>query len=495
MRYWFGGTPADWTFSVAPGSDTPLLTGGVIVTFWTDQVGGVQHTDLLDDSGQPITSVISGDGLTAPKGTIPRFQGPPDVTGMWADAGAGERFWMPATNFGDALDAHLGADDPHGTLAAARAYTDDAIARLPPPGGGTGVPGVVALESFSGATWDDKFSAALSYAAAQTYRPVIALPNGGIELSRGPYTLFDGLRLTGPLGAPEREFATRGPQCVVTVSKAPLFAMPTSVRSISMQNIQYRASGSVDWMVRETDFANGPIMSDAVFYDVGWVGFSSIMHTRHLRVSIQRMYANNGTDVQFKLGGSDNSYWLDGGSYLSGSLPPTAPAYVYFTSMSRTRVGPLYLTPQYATGFRIEGGLGGLSFDGTLLDCTGRDANTACQGSAIYIHSGQGHVFRNLWFFNTATNPAATGRAGERGHVYIKAAAKEIAFIGCQWSGGVKQTTYTPTGTPAIYCEAGVTDVQVHAPLAPNSGEKILQQAAAGALACDNPSWTITTAP
>ncbi|GAA2453494.1 hypothetical protein GCM10010191_85220 [Actinomadura vinacea] len=357
------------------------------------------------------------------------------------------------------------------------------------------VPGLSPLGSFAGATWDAKFKAALSYAGAQTFRPVILLPNANIELSGGPYPFLDGLRLSGPPGGSEREFSGRGPQTIVTVKGKPLFALPTGgVRSMSMRGIQFRASGAVDWMVRETDFAGGPIMSDANFLDVGWVGFRSVMHARHLRVTIDRAYINNGTDVQLKLGGSDNYYFTAGQSFMSGSLPPTAAAYVHFTSMSRTRVGPLYITPQYATAFRIERGYGGLSFEGTIIDCTGRDKNTACQGSAIDVHSGEGHVFSNLWFFNCTTNPAATGRAGEKGQVRVRAEAKEIAFMGCQWSGGTKQRVLTPAGTPAIYCDAGATGVRVHAPLAPNGGEKRLQQAAAGAIRCDDPGWTIVTA-
>jgi hypothetical protein len=357
------------------------------------------------------------------------------------------------------------------------------------------VPGLAPLGSFPGSSWDAKFKEALAYAGAQTYRPVIVLPNDKIELSGGPYPYLDGLRLSGPPGGAEREFGSRGPQTIVTVKGKPLFAMPKDgVRSLWMRGIQFRASGAVDWMVRETDFARGPIMSDATFMDVGWVGFRSVMHARHLRVTIDRAYINNGTDVQLKLGGSDNYYFTAGPSFMSGSLPPTAAAYVHFTSMSRTRVGPLYITPQHATAFRIESGYGGLSFEGTIIDCTGRDKETACQGAAIYVHSGEGHLFSNLWFFNCATDPGSTGRDGEKGHVYIGKGAKEIAFVGCQWSGGAKQRVHTPAGTPAIYCASGATGVRVRAPLAPNGGEKRLQQAASGALTCDDPGWKIVTA-
>ncbi|WP_131738023.1 hypothetical protein [Actinomadura roseirufa] len=356
------------------------------------------------------------------------------------------------------------------------------------------LPGIAVLESFAGATWEARWAAALSYAAAQTYKPTIVLPNGEITLGGGPYRLFDGLRVSGPVGAGEREFTTRGPSCVVTVTGKPLFAMPGGdVSNLWFKGVQFRAKTRLDWMVRTTDFGGGPIMKDADFHSLGWVGFSSVMHARHLRVSIQDMYCNNGSDVQFRLAGSDNFYWTQGRNYLSGSVPPTAAAYVYFTSMSRTRVGALYVTPQGASAFRIDGGYGGLSFEGTLLDSTGRTKDTACQGAALYIHSGEGHTFTNLWFFNNCTNPGATGRAGEKGQVFIGGGADEIVFSGCQWSGGAKQPVATPRGTPAIYAQSGVANVRVTDPLAPNGGEKRLQQAAAGTFSCNDPEWKIVT--
>ncbi|WP_242882570.1 hypothetical protein [Actinomadura litoris] len=498
QRHWFGGTPADWTFT-ASENNTVMLAGGATVTWWSARGGGVQYTDHLTEDGTPITTVTSGDGTTAPVGTISRFQGPPDVLGMWGDAGGGDRFWMPATDVAETLQAHTTADDPHGDRLFARQYTDAAIAALPPsgPGGGSPtVPGLVALESFTGTTWDAKFAAALAYAAAQTYKPTIALPIGSIDLSGGPYTFFDGLRLSGSVGAGDREFAAKGPQSIVNVTGAPaLFQMPTTdVSNMYFRGVQFRTNTNADWMVRGTDFANGQIMKDVSFSDLAWVGFASIMHARHLRVSIQRMYANNGSDVQFRLSGSDNYYWTEGASYLSGDVPATAPAYIYFASMSRTRVGPIEITPQYATAIRIEGGLGGLSLDGVLFDGTGRTKTTACQGAALFIHSGEGHTFRNLWFFNNCVSPSSTTRIGEAGQVFIKSGAANILFSGCQWSGGNKQAVVTPPGTPAIYCQAGVTNVRVTDPLAPNGGERKLEQATTGALICNDPNWSIVTA-
>jgi len=355
----------------------------------------------------------------------------------------------------------------------------------------------VPLEAFDGADDDARLQAAMAYAAAQTRPPAIILGNGAYSFSGGPYPYYPGLRLVGSLGHTEREFTTTGPHTVVTVGGPALFSVPSGgVRSMFMSGIQFRAaSGSVHWQTPVTDLSSGPVVQDATWQDCGWVGFSTVMHARHLRVRIDRTYVNNGTDTQFKLGGSDNYYWPTGG-FISSTALAASKFYIWFTHMSRTQFGPLYITPERATGIRIDGSYGNLVFTGTKLDSTGRNQSTACQGAAILITGGRGMVFRDCWFFNNAVNPTATGRSPvDRGQVYIRGSASEILFDGCQFAGFDAQTGYTPPGTPAIYAATGVTGVKVVAPMAPAGGTKLLQHQSSGIItryAADD--WTLAVA-
>ncbi|TDD97182.1 hypothetical protein [Actinomadura rubrisoli] len=446
------------------------------------------------DSAAPFTAdTLSSDAL----GVVPVFAS--SVAPVWADFGDGPVVLDPwnASTMLAALStdvaSHKAGPDPHGDRAYTQAYVADQLAGIPAADPAYGV----SLNSFAGATSDAKFAAALAYARAQTYKPAIVLPLGTITLSGGPYEFFDGMRLSGPLAAGDREFQNTGPQCVVNVTNNALFQMPSNntanVKNGYIRGIQFRTSAGVDWMVRSPDFATGPVMQDVDIRDVAWVGFSSVMWARHLRCSIERTYINNGTDTQFKLGGSDNFYWTEGFSYMSGNVPATG-YYVYFTAMTRTKVGPIYVTPQFGTAFRLEGGSGGLVFNGTLIDCAGRTTTNAAQGAGVFIHSGQGHVFRDCWFFNNAVNPAATGRAGEKGQVFIKSPAAEILFDGCQWNGGAKESLVTPAGTPAIYAQTGAANIKVQNPLAPNGGVKLLQQQSAGIITCNDTGWTVQVA-
>ncbi|MFF1960986.1 glycosyl hydrolase family 28-related protein [Streptomyces sp. NPDC058220] len=88
-RYEFGSGIAD--FVVRPSDGLWAVAPGAAVTFWNAASEGSQYTDLLDAGSSPITA------LTADEyGAIPRFFGPDDVVGMWADAGGASRAWMEA---------------------------------------------------------------------------------------------------------------------------------------------------------------------------------------------------------------------------------------------------------------------------------------------------------------------------------------------------------------------------------------------------------------
>ncbi|TYK45148.1 hypothetical protein [Actinomadura decatromicini] len=117
-RHWFGQSPSDWTFSVDAG-DGVVLAGSVTVTLWNAAAGGTQYTDLLDAAGTPITEVVTGDGSTLPKGTIPQFQGPDGIGELWADAGGGIRYRLTPTDLGgDVVELQSAVADLTTTVTA-----------------------------------------------------------------------------------------------------------------------------------------------------------------------------------------------------------------------------------------------------------------------------------------------------------------------------------------------------------------------------------------
>lgn len=356
----------------------------------------------------------------------------------------------------------------------------------------------VLVDTFAGSTDDAKLSAAMSYAAAQTRPPALLLASRAHSFSGGPYAYYNGMRIVGSLGTTEREFASTGPQCVATIGGSAFLSVPSGgAQNIWISGIQFRAaSGSVNFQTPVTDLANGPILQDVDYRSLAWVGFASVMQARHLRVGIERMYCNVGTGTQFQLAGSDNTYWTEGKSFLSSTTLTASQYYLYFTHMSRTRVGAVYITPQVATAVRIDGSYGDLQFHGTIFDGTGRTSTTACQGSAVLITGGQGMVFDSCWFFNNCVNPSSTGRSPvDKGQAMVRGSATEVLFNNCSFGGGGAQTIYTPSGTPAIYAATGAAGVKVSNPIAPYGGTKLLQHGTSGIIAkYGADDWTLSVA-
>ncbi|MEV6967944.1 hypothetical protein AB0M47_22820 [Hamadaea sp. NPDC051192] len=275
------------------------------------------------------------------------------------------------------------------------------------PAAATTANGYAEVDSFAGTTDDEKLAAAMAYAAAQTYAPTLVFGARAYTFA-ADYAFFPGMRWSGPLGGSETEF---GESCLVKVTGAYLLRA-TAVRDVAIRGICFQGTGANDFQQQVTDFAAGPLTQDARYREIGFKSFRSVMHARHLRCSIERMYCNNGTGTQFKIGGSDSYYFLEGNSYLSSPSLPANAYYWHFTHMSESRFGELYITTETATGMRIDGSYGDLQLLGTKFDCTGRTGTDNCQGAQIIIAGGQGVHLDRCWFYGGMTNPAATGRTG-----------------------------------------------------------------------------------
>ncbi|MFM9464852.1 glycosyl hydrolase family 28-related protein [Streptomyces scabiei] len=90
-RHEFGAGIADYV--VAPADGLWGVAASAVVTFWDASDAGNQYTDLQDASGTPMTSVKADEF-----GFLPRFLGPDNIIGMWADAGGTSRAWVEAYN-------------------------------------------------------------------------------------------------------------------------------------------------------------------------------------------------------------------------------------------------------------------------------------------------------------------------------------------------------------------------------------------------------------
>ncbi|MFE1734317.1 hypothetical protein ACFW6X_29915 [Streptomyces bacillaris] len=105
-------------FVVRPSDGLWMVAADTEIRFWDAPVDGTQYTDLLDATGNPVAYVISDS-----YGQVPRFEGPDEVFGMWADAGGARRAWLYAHTSGkgepgqDGSHWYFGDGDPESTVA------------------------------------------------------------------------------------------------------------------------------------------------------------------------------------------------------------------------------------------------------------------------------------------------------------------------------------------------------------------------------------------
>jgi hypothetical protein len=121
MRRRFGGSVADWAFTVGSGN-IPALAAGVTCLFYDAQAGGNQITDLStsSDGTSPINQVTSAIGSsTAAPGQLPIFYGPDGVGSMWMSVNGAARALLVAN---DALDTWVSAGASN-TFTAPNTFT------------------------------------------------------------------------------------------------------------------------------------------------------------------------------------------------------------------------------------------------------------------------------------------------------------------------------------------------------------------------------------
>jgi len=345
---------------------------------------------------------------------------------------------------------------------------------------GSAVAGGVALDSFAGSD-DAKLASALSYIAQQTYRPTLLLANRLHQLSN-TYDLFEGLSISG-VGL-EREFAR---QTVVQARGSALFRVPAGqtnnmVKDVTIQNISFVGSASTSFL-EPVELSSGPILAYSTIRACGFKLFSTVIQGRLLGVTLQDIYINQGYKTQLYLAGSDNFIGV-GGHFFMDSQNLSADQYLLrFAHMSRTDVGPLFITGTRATGIRVDNGYG-ITFSNTKSEAKAGDPSIATQGSAVVVTGGHGVVFRDCWFFNVMANPTATGTPSlHKGYITVTG-GDGVLIAGCRFSGGATfAPTNTPANTPCVYASGG--SVLCRSNLAINGQALLYRQATAGLINAD----------
>ncbi|MCA1781561.1 MAG: hypothetical protein ABR616_03645 [Dermatophilaceae bacterium] len=361
------------------------------------------------------------------------------------------------------------------TLANGSAYGDEMRGAMgtiletvdaPAPGPSSGVGGVT-LESFSGASDDEKLGNAMSWVAAQTYKPpILLLENREYGSFTTPRDLFSGFKLLGGAAfSNQYRSALSTPQRVNVNTSGAWLRMPTgNVFDVEISRLSFYSQSST------TDFLGGHssgVLWTSVIRDVGFSLFRHVLGSPTTKLLNTALICdgwwnvNNGRGAAMTVGGSDSTFWPDG-ILLDSPTTLTAgvvPYHMYFSFQSKSFVGPMYVTAESepaavritgTTGTSVSGAQ--LIFHGTRME--GRNADAPSYGSVIRMEGGM-VTFRDIWASYGFSDPASSGRSSEGGVISVLGGT--ALFDGCYYS----RATGVAEDVPFIYASGQDTKVRV----------------------------------
>lgn len=322
------------------------------------------------------------------------------------------------------------------------------------------MPGCVYLDSFPGANHDQKLAAAMSYAASQTYKPAIILGLGRYDFKQ-PITAYSGFRLFGGAPGSYEQVRSGNPMptaCYIDIGgNGGWLNFPNgNTYGVNIGNLSFNGTATTRWCT-PNPAAN---VVTSVFDNLSFNTFLSIFGSRTVNMPFTISTfsgfwnVNNGRDIQFAMGGSDSSFWETGSINLDSpeGMRPDDSDLIRFGALSKSTVGPIYLTADRASGAVISNSNAGqLIIRSARFE--GRNASTPCDGAVLRVTGNSGYMLRDCWFAYGMANPPTNGRT-DRGVIHISAGQ---GFIDGGWYGradGVNEDV------PFVYCDGGSVRIQ-----------------------------------
>ena len=314
------------------------------------------------------------------------------------------------------INALIGNDADHESrIAAVEAGT--------PPTAPSAIYGWTPLDSYAGATDDDKLTAALAYAQAQTYKPTIVLSNRAYTFAT-PRTLVDGFRLRGPWGYSNAERGTANMACQVTCNGGGTWlTVPAGTTwDVSIGQLCFKGSSTTQWI-------GGPgLLYCCLMRDLSFSGFSSVLGSQATKLLMTACQldgwweVNNSYHGAIHLGGSDDTLFpngclLDSATAFYGTTAGNSAgqSHLWCDYLEKSYIGPMYITAEgnwggvRVTGPGLNSGgsnLGGPVWFGPGLRVEGRNAGAPCNGALIRVEGGIVDL-RGIWASYAMANPSA----------------------------------------------------------------------------------------
>jgi hypothetical protein len=338
-----------------------------------------------------------------------------------------------ASNWGGANNAAL-------TALATRQQQNELVRGIP-------------LDAFDGASDDDKLTTALAYAAAQTYKPAIVLGHRQVTFNQ-TRQIFNGFAITGPMSGSEFRYNQK---VKISVPGSGWLDMPAGqTKGIYIGNLSFEGDSNTTFFVDHDN--TGPVLWASYLENLGFNLFKHVIWGAHTAVTFAGYWdVNNCYDTEFKLWGSDNTYWPDGMLIDSPNMGSGNKYHVWFPNITKTTVGPLFITAKSnICGIRCDGGRG-LVLNGVRFDAQAQAGNPTW-GSQLLITGGRFIRVRDCWFYGGMSQPSNTGHSSsayDKGIITITGGTNVVIDSPMFSNGDGSQTNATPAGTPHVYVSGG----------------------------------------
>lgn len=362
--------------------------------------------------------------------------------------------------------------------------------------------GVIPLDSFPGSSDVAKWDSALTYIGAQTYKPTLVLSNDSYDLRTATAKVMPkGFRWSGPLGGKGVEFGNTNRVLCPTNG---LFAVgPTKDFKISGISLESTTNGK--FLVPSSPSGSEGKWEDFELTGCSLKGFGpDFIKGAVTRCHWHEWYVNSGTNTSMSIGGTDSALWTNGQSFMSSAGNDANTFLIDTGALANSRIGHNFLTPQGGGGINIPNPRQGLIVEGGFrMTSTGRtgDLRTQRAGIRVGASGGDGAVFNDVLIF--AVNCAGIDPGditvlgdpaqGHGGHVFNNPQFWHHAgsYVAPNLVGITAETPPADV-PPAIYTTVPIV---VNNPISNGGRPKVLREATPGLITCNDPSWTVVTAP
>jgi len=287
-----------------------------------------------------------------------------------------------------------------------------------PAAAATAVNGVVQLDSYPGATDDDKLTAARADVKIQPRIPPIQFPARAVSLSL-TRTYFNGMKLIGPgcngpknLELASGTYVTHKVTLNVGNGASSWMVGSGSVYDVFIGGLAFQAGNS------SAQFWHHPTgtLYACQFDNLNIYGFKHVFGMPTSKCLMTQVVFSGhwtvlgNTDVAFTMGGSDCSLWMGGYCNINSSAAGGGGKYqLVFESMGKTDVGKVYITADNNwRGLWCRSNSCKLNFFGGEYE--GRNSGVPCAGNLIRVDAGN-VAFFGPWIAYGMSAPATTEHA------------------------------------------------------------------------------------